>query len=312
MAATSVEPVNAPTYSWRGVFSNEEVHALHAEAFETRLYDESEWDWVELCRRHSLGWVAARMEHQLIGFANVLWDGLVHAFLEDVMVAAHARHRGVGVGLIRTASDGARPSGLRVPPRRLRAGFATVLHRGVRVQRGRRRPHAPRFGLSLSPRCACKEPSTGVEPRLLHRALFTTGSDEDVEAPYPCVVSDAGKSPRVGDNGWGHIEVVGYGDFRDVKLWPGGAREWDWNETDTRHDPGIQPADLDELLAFDPDVVVLSRGRDLRLKARPETVALLEQHEVELVHAETSMAISRYNTLVESGRRVAALLHSTC
>jgi hypothetical protein len=116
----------------------------------------------------------------------------------------------------------------------------------------------------------------------------------------------------VGENGWGHIEVIGYGDFGDVKLWPGGAREWDWNETGTRHDPGIQPADLDELLAFDPDVVVLSRGREQRLKARPETVALLEQHEVELVRAETSRAISLYNALAESGRRVAALLHSTC
>jgi GNAT superfamily N-acetyltransferase len=123
MATARVQPANAPTYSWRGVFSNEEVHALHAEAFETRLYDESEWDWVELCRRHSLGWVAARVEHQLIGFANVLWDGLVHAFLEDVMVAAHGRHRGVGVGLIRTASDGARRAGCEY----LHVGFAPDL-----------------------------------------------------------------------------------------------------------------------------------------------------------------------------------------
>ena len=36
------------TLLWRGAFTNEEVNALHAEAFETRLYDESEWDWVEL------------------------------------------------------------------------------------------------------------------------------------------------------------------------------------------------------------------------------------------------------------------------
>ena len=33
------------TYEWRGAFTNAEVNALHAEAFETRLYDESEWDW---------------------------------------------------------------------------------------------------------------------------------------------------------------------------------------------------------------------------------------------------------------------------
>ncbi len=101
----------APTYSWRGAFSNEEIHLLHAEAFETRLYDESEWDWVELCHRHSLGWVVARIERQLVGFVNVLWDGLVHAFLEDVMVAAPVRGRDIGVSLVRRARDGARAAG---------------------------------------------------------------------------------------------------------------------------------------------------------------------------------------------------------
>jgi GNAT superfamily N-acetyltransferase len=103
--------VDVINYSWRGRFSNPEVHALHAEAFETRLYDESEWDWVELCDRHSLGWVVAREDDHLLGFLNVLWDGLVHAYLEDVMVAAAARHRGVGIGLVDAARDGARDAG---------------------------------------------------------------------------------------------------------------------------------------------------------------------------------------------------------
>lgn len=34
---------NKISYLWRGAFSNGEIHALHAEAFQTRLYDESEW-----------------------------------------------------------------------------------------------------------------------------------------------------------------------------------------------------------------------------------------------------------------------------
>ena len=49
--------------------------------------------------------------------------------------------------------------------------------------------------------------------------------------------------------------------FKDVKLWPGGGREWDWGETNTRHEPGIQPSDVEELLVHRPDIVVLSRGR---------------------------------------------------
>ncbi len=66
---------------WRGPFTNAEVHALHAEAFETRLYDESEWDWERLTARHSLGWVAARAGRDLVGFVNVPWDGLAHAWI---------------------------------------------------------------------------------------------------------------------------------------------------------------------------------------------------------------------------------------
>ena len=77
---------DAITVSWRGDFTNDEIHALHAAAFETRLYDASEWDWVGQVERHSLGWVVARDGDRFVGFANVLWDGLVHALLEDVMV----------------------------------------------------------------------------------------------------------------------------------------------------------------------------------------------------------------------------------
>jgi GNAT superfamily N-acetyltransferase len=99
------------TFEWRGAFTNAEVNALHAEAFETRVYDESEWDWVELTGRHSLGWVVARQGGDLVGFVNVLWDGLVHAWLQDTMVARRARGEGVGTGLVARARDAAKAAG---------------------------------------------------------------------------------------------------------------------------------------------------------------------------------------------------------
>ena len=120
------------------------------------------------------------------------------------------------------------------------------------------------------------------------------------------------QSPKVGEHDWGRIEVEGFGSFRDVKLWPGGAREWDWTETGTRHDPGIQPSDVEELLESSPAVIVLSRGRELRLKTCPETLAVLAGRGIEVIHDETSVAIDAYNRFVESGIRVASLIHSTC
>jgi GNAT superfamily N-acetyltransferase len=99
------------TIDWRGAFGSREAIALHAEAFETRLFDEAEWDWARLVRDHSMGWVTARDDGSLVGFVNVLWDGLVHAWLQDLMVAAGHRHRGVGRRLVDAATEHARAAG---------------------------------------------------------------------------------------------------------------------------------------------------------------------------------------------------------
>lgn len=100
-------------YEWRSAFSNEELNGLHAEAFETRIYVESEWNWVEQVHRQSLGWVVAREEPdgRLVGFVNVPWDGLVHAWIQDTMVARRARHRGIGKQLVAIAVEEARKAG---------------------------------------------------------------------------------------------------------------------------------------------------------------------------------------------------------
>lgn len=98
-------------FEWRGAFSNDEINALHAEAFDTTVYDESEWDWVRLTERHSLGWVVARQDDDLVGFVNVPWDGLVHAWLQDTMVAARSRGEGIGTGLVARAKEAAKAAG---------------------------------------------------------------------------------------------------------------------------------------------------------------------------------------------------------
>jgi hypothetical protein len=121
-----------------------------------------------------------------------------------------------------------------------------------------------------------------------------------------------GCSPPVTDDGWGFVEVEGVGRMRDAKLWPGGGRAWDWNETGTHHRPGIQPADLAELLDHDPDVVILSRGRELRLEATAAALALLDARGIEVSQLESGVAIETYNRLAAEGLRVVALLHTTC
>ncbi len=36
------------TYTWRGSVADAELNRLHAEAFDTQLYTEDGWNWVEL------------------------------------------------------------------------------------------------------------------------------------------------------------------------------------------------------------------------------------------------------------------------
>jgi hypothetical protein len=121
----------------------------------------------------------------------------------------------------------------------------------------------------------------------------------------------AESSPTVEELSWGQVDVDAHGSFRDAKLWPGGARGWDWNETGTSHVPGIQVADVEELVEKGAERVVLSRGQNERLQVKDETLAWLEDQDVEVEVLESNAAVERYNELAGE-EPVGALIHSTC
>ncbi|MGZ4133203.1 MAG: GNAT family N-acetyltransferase [Actinomycetota bacterium] len=99
------------TYVWRGAFGSAEANALHAEAFGHPVFADEDWDWEAQVRSHSLGWVCAREGSALVGFVNVAWDGAVHAFVLDTMVASGSRRHGIGKELVEVAATHARDAG---------------------------------------------------------------------------------------------------------------------------------------------------------------------------------------------------------
>ena len=117
-------------------------------------------------------------------------------------------------------------------------------------------------------------------------------------------------SPRITQLSWGRLETES-GVFKDVKLYPGGVEEWDWNETGTSHDPGIQPADVERLLQRGSTVVILSRGFHECLGVAPETLEMLEEREIPAHVLQTEEAARLYEELRET-EQVGALIHSTC
>ncbi|KAK3713325.1 hypothetical protein LTR37_008517 [Vermiconidia calcicola] len=122
-------------------------------------------------------------------------------------------------------------------------------------------------------------------------------------------------SPKIDSISWGVVTLLpssGLPSGKDYKLHPNGGRAWDWGETGTRHAPGIQQSDVEELVQAGAEEVVLSLGMQLKLGVPEETVRWLEGQGVKVHVAETSEAGEIYNRLVEEGVLVGGLFHSTC
>jgi hypothetical protein len=119
-------------------------------------------------------------------------------------------------------------------------------------------------------------------------------------------------SPQIKHVSWGRIEVDGEAEpYKDAKLFPGGSRDWNWRETGTGHDPGIQVADVQELLDHGATVVVLSRGMAECLHVPRETLDFLKERQIAAHVLPTRDAVALYNKLAET-EPVGGLFHTTC
>jgi hypothetical protein len=119
------------------------------------------------------------------------------------------------------------------------------------------------------------------------------------------------KSPKIISLVWGKIEVEGYPAGKDFVLYPGGAECWNWNDTGTTHAGGIQPQDIDKLLAKSANKIVLTTGMTGRLRVSDATLERLKNAGVEFMILNTDEAVEVYNRLAQEWQ-VGGLFHSTC
>ncbi len=119
------------------------------------------------------------------------------------------------------------------------------------------------------------------------------------------------RSPRISHLSWGRLETEDGRSFKDAKLFPGGARAWDWRETGTHHAPGIQLADVAELIENGAEAVVLTMGIWKRLQVCPETLQTLRERGIAAHVLQTEEAVRLYNELCEKAP-VGGLFHTTC
>lgn len=138
--------------------------------------------------------------------------------------------------------------------------------------------------------------------------------------------------PLIESNGWGHITLrVNNAStrFRDAIIYPSGAEEWNWQwngQSPMHHVPGVRVQDVDHFISRckeRPEAIILTQGRGhggglnnsgagiLQIEPNVET-HLRGQGFSEIHILKTAPALQRYEELRASGKRVLALVHTTC
>lgn len=107
---------------------------------------------------------------------------------------------------------------------------------------------------------------------------------------------------------FGRIEVDGRAYHKDVLLLPPRVLSPWWR----RQGHSLVLADLDEVLAYAPQVLVVGRGASGALTVPAETQRSLAAAGIEVEALLTEPACARFGELLGQGRRVAAGLHLTC
>ncbi|XP_020375754.1 mth938 domain-containing protein-like isoform X1 [Rhincodon typus] len=120
-------------------------------------------------------------------------------------------------------------------------------------------------------------------------------------------------SPAIASLTWGEMKVEGSDTlYKDCKVWPGGNRAWDWRETGTRHTPGVQPADVNEIVNKGIQTLIIGRGMDEALQVPEATLSFIRSKGIDAVVLQTEKAVQQYNKLVKEGVAVGGIFHSTC
>lgn len=93
-------------FAWRGLVTGDEMVELVKSHGGNPAAG-----WWDQVRQHSLGWVTARSDQQLVGFVNVAWDGSDHAFLLDTKTRGDRQRRGIATNVVALAAKNAKAAG---------------------------------------------------------------------------------------------------------------------------------------------------------------------------------------------------------
>jgi len=105
---------------------------------------------------------------------------------------------------------------------------------------------------------------------------------------------------------FGEISVDGKIYYSDMIVW------WD-GKVDYREKSHIVDAnEYARIAARDPEIIVIGRGQHGSLKLLPEVGELADEKGIRIYIENSPKAVEMFNAFVKSGKRAAALIHTTC
>lgn len=105
---------------------------------------------------------------------------------------------------------------------------------------------------------------------------------------------------------WGEVKIDGKSYFSDMYVY------WD-GRTEARKKGHL--FDIDEfvkLLQKDPGIIVIGTGHNGVVKVPDEVLQMAENKKIELFMEKTPQAAEVFNAFVKEGKRVIAVIHTTC
>lgn len=107
---------------------------------------------------------------------------------------------------------------------------------------------------------------------------------------------------------FGKITVNGKDYYKDIIVFPDHIKDNWWREEGHR----LKPEDIEEVIAFRPEILVVGQGAFGRMRITDEVEELMREKGIVLIVGKTGFAKDAFNRLIKEGKRVVAALHLTC
>jgi hypothetical protein len=113
---------------------------------------------------------------------------------------------------------------------------------------------------------------------------------------------------RIDSYSFGVMKVDGTEYRADLIVFPDRIRSNWWR----RQGHSLAVEDLDDVLDFKPDVLVIGKGAPGLMEIPPSTKKVLQEEGIEVIAENTGQAWGLFNEQIKKGRKVVGAFHLTC